>query len=203
MKTRQTKSIVLGIMFLTIVVLFGTGCTKEGVSKGLKGWYTELSEPAKQSDFNEINTAINNHELLKSYHYGGEYHNYYATYDLFISDDGMYSDSSPQCGRLRFSINNAISVIQIVDGSTMKVYYPWLYVEGASGTNGMDAVYKLYSGSVFGNMAYYDTPTYYTYVKSDNKIVVSNGDIYTITEEGLIKDGSSTILSKYDPTKRY
>ena len=42
---------------------------------------------------------------------------------------------------------------------------------------------------------------YYTYTLIGNKIVVSNGDIYTIADGGIIKDGSSAILKKYDPIK--
>jgi hypothetical protein len=66
-----------------------------------------------------------------------------------------------------------------------------------------DVVYRFYAGPIFGNMEYvgYDW-SYYTYAYiADNKIAVSNGDIYTIVDGGLIKDGSSSILSKYDPTK--
>ena len=186
-------------MLLALVLLCASGCKKEG--GGLTGWYTDLSKPAQQSDFNEINTAINNHELLSSY---GSGNNYYATYDLFIDDDyGNYYDGAAYFGRLRNAVNKAIWALQIVDESTLKIYSGVLYPEGGYGTSGKEPYYKLYAGSIFGNMAYYATPTYYTYVKSDNKIVITNGDIYTITSEGLIKDGSSMLLSKYDPTKRY
>lgn len=81
---------------------------KGGGGKGLRGYYTDLSYVAKQSDFNEINEAINNHELLKSYTYGGERHNYYATKDLFLDSEGGFDDTNPNCGRLRFSINSQI-----------------------------------------------------------------------------------------------
>lgn len=199
MKTIKTKSIISSMLLLAVIMLYTTSCKKE--SSGLQGWYTDLSQPAQQSDFNEINTAINNHELLSSY---GSGNNYYATYDLFIDDDyGNYYDGAAYFGRLRNSVNKTIWALQIVDESTLKIYSGVLYPEGGYGTNGMEAFYKLYAGSIFGNMAYYATSTYYTYVKSDNKIVITNGDIYTITGNSLIKDGSSILLSKYDPTKRY
>ena len=176
-------------------------CTKDnnGLGSGLQGWYTDLSKPAKTSDFNEINTAINNHELLMSYSYSN---NYYATYDLFIDDDyGNFYCSAAYFGRLRNSVNCIIWAIQIVDNSTLKIYSGVLYPEGGTGTSGKESFYRLYAGSIFGNMAYYASPVNYTYVKSDNKIVVSNGDIYTVSDGTLIKDGSSTVLSKYDPSK--
>lgn len=188
------------MMLLAVVMLCAVGCTKNnGLGSGLQGWYTDLSKPAKQSDFNEINTAINNHELLMSYSYSN---NYYATYDLFIDDDyGNFYCSAAYFGRLRNSVNCIIWAIQIVDNSTLKIYSGVLYPEGGTGTSGKESFYRLYAGSIFGNMAYYASPVYYTYVKSDNKIVVSNGDIYTVSDGTLIKDGSSTVLSKYDPSK--
>lgn len=204
MKTSNKRlAIILASLFVVTISAI-TSCSKEGGSGGLTGYYTDLNKPAKQSDFNELNTAINNGELLTSYHYGGQTHNYWADYDLFINEEGRYDDSDPHCGRLRWAIKNTqIKVIHIIDKSTLTVYYANLYVDNSSGANSREKVYKLYAGSIFGNMAYCDNPTYYTYVKEDNKIVVSNGDIYTITSNGLIKDGSSSLLSKYDPTKRY
>lgn len=202
MKTIKTKPRFFGMVLLAVAMLCATSCKKDNIlSSGLQGWYTDLSKPAKTSDFNEINTAINNHELLMSYSYSN---NYYATYDLFIDDDnGNYYDGAAYFGRLRNSVNKLIWAIQIVDNSTLKIYSGALYPEGGYGTNGMESFYRLYAGSIFGNMAYYATPVYYTYVKTDNMIVVSNGDIYTVSNGTLIKDGSSTILSKYDPSKLY
>ncbi|MBR3758730.1 MAG: DUF1566 domain-containing protein [Bacteroidaceae bacterium] len=81
----------------------------------------------------------------------------------------------------------------------MMFYIGYLYEDGASNN---EALYTFYAGSIFGNMTYYGTPTYYTYAKVDNKLIVSNGDIYTVTSDGLIKDGSSALWSKYDPKKR-
>ena len=194
---------LLGIMLLVLCIV---GCTKPddgnqngngSNSNGLIGWYADKNRVGKQSDFNEINKAINNHELLSSYPTIGNY--YYASRELFLNN-GMYSDSDAHFGRLRFSVPNPITVYRILDNQTFLLYNPFLYEDGAGSG---EAVYKLYAGSIFGNMTYYDNPTYYTYYKSDNKLFVSNGDIFTITGIGLIKDGSSAVFSKYDPTKRY
>ena len=82
---KTNKITIFGMVLLAVVMLCAAGCTKDnGLGSGLQGWYTDLSQPAQQSDFNEINTAINNHELLSSY---GSGNNYYATYDLFIDDE--------------------------------------------------------------------------------------------------------------------
>lgn len=169
-------------------------------NSGLKGWYTDLSDLGKQSDFDKINTAIRNREVLSSYKYGGETHEYVASRDLFINSDGRYNDSDAYYGRLRFTAPTLINVIRILDEQTLVFYTGWLYEDGAY--NAGEALYTFYAGSIFGDMTYYGTPTYYTYAKIDNKLIVSNGDIYTVTSSGLIKDGSSDLWSKYDPKKK-
>ena len=112
MKTTQTivkRLFQRAAILIVAIACFGLmSCSKDGgVGSGLKGYYTDLSKPAKASDFNELNTAINNGELLTSYHYGGQTHNHFAEYDMFVNDDGMYSDSDPSCGRLRWAIENS------------------------------------------------------------------------------------------------
>ena len=197
----------LGILLLMLSCVAFISCgdkEKEDVDDskdgGINGWYTNLNQVAKQSDFSKINQAINNNEVLSSYKYGGVTHTYVASRNLFISDDGRYSDSNSSFGKLRFSIQNPINVIRIVNDNSLLFYVGWLYEDGASSD---DAIYKIYAGSIFGNMTYYGTPTYYTYARIDNKIILSNGDIYTIVDGGLIKDGSSGRWSKYNQNKRY
>ena len=188
------------VAIVSIIFVSCGGDDDNGVTgEGLKGWYTNLNEVAKQSDFNVINEAIDNKEVLSSYRYGGQIHTHIASYDEFIDNDGCYHDSEASFGRLRFTISKNILVIRIVDDKTLLFYSAMLYVDGRGSG---DAVYKLYAGRVFGNMAYYGTPTYYTYAKIENKLVVSNGDIYTFVDGGLVKDGSSGRWSKYDPNKR-
>ena len=183
--------VVMGFMFVDC----SESDSDSGGNSGLKGWYLDLSSVAKQSDFNEINKAIRNKEVLTSY----KYNEYVASRDLFINSDGSYNDTDSHFGRLRFSIDFFINVVRILDDQTLVFYIGYLYEDGASNN---EALYTFYAGSIFGNMTYYGTPTYYTYAKVGNKLIVSNGDIYTVTSDGLIKDGSSALWSKYDPKKR-
>lgn len=183
--------VVMGFMFVTC----SDSDSDSSKNSGLKGWYLDLSSVAKQSDFNEINKAIRNKEVLTSY----KYNEYVASRDLFINSDGSYNDTDSHFGRLRFSIDFFINVVRILDDQTLVFYIGYLYEDGASNN---EALYTFYAGSIFGNMTYYGTPTYYTYAKVGNKLIVSNGDIYTVTSDGLIKDGSSALWSKYDPKKR-
>lgn len=186
----------LTIMMVMLISLVFISCSKDkdDVSGGLTGWYTDLSYVAKQSDFDEINKAIRNNEELSSY----RYNTYVASKDLFLYD-GMYNDSNSHFGRLRFSIHTPINAVRIVDDQTLIFYVAWLYEDGASSD---DIVYKLYAGPIFGNMNYCGNGSYYSYVKVENKLVVSNGDIYTIVDGGLILEGSTTKWNKYDPNKR-
>lgn len=193
------KFLLLPIFALGLCVT-SCGDDEEAVNDGLRGWYTNLNAVAEKSDFDEINEAIYNGELLSSYKYGGERHDYIAFRSLFIDGDGHYNDTSAYFGRLRFSIQSFINVIHIIDSSTLLFYIAHLCEDGASSA---DAVYKLYAGPVFRYMTYYGTPSYYTYTRVDNKIIVSNGDIYTVANGGLIKDGGSSKWSKYDPSKVY
>lgn len=185
------------IITVTIVCICFMSCSSDDNDndKGLSGYFTDLSYVANQYDFEEINEAIYNNELLSSYTYGGQTHNYFASRDLFIASDGMFTDYQAQLGRLRFSIASQITVIRIVDNNTLYIYYADLYEEGCG--NG-DTVYKLYAGPIFGNMIYCGVPTIYTYTIVDNKLVVSNGDIYTISGNTIRKDGNSSILTKYN-----
>lgn len=195
------KNLFLGLLVCSVFMF--SSCENDGLGKGLTGYYTDLSAVAKASDFNEINEAIKKNELLYVFdHRLGEDDYYYATRDLFLRD-GMWWDCEHHHGRFRFHIKSTLyPVIHIIDKNTiaMKGSSCSLYQEGRGDG---DVVYKFYAGPIFGNMEYvgYDWSYYtYTYI-ADNKIVVSNGDIYTIVDGSLIKDGSSTILSKYDPDK--
>lgn len=198
MTTNRSLLSFMSIIIAATAVIGLSSCEKlsEGGQGGLTGWYTDLSQVAKQSDFNAINEAIDNEEVLSSYRTG----KYIASYDLFIDSDGEFRDSNAYFGRLRFAIPIVINSIRIVDSNTLLFYVGFLYVDGRGDG---DSIYKLNAGRIFGNMAYYGSPTYYTYAKADNKIIVSNGDIFTIVDGGLIKDGSSSRWSKYDPNKRY
>ena len=196
---------LLASMIVAMLSISSVSCNKDEDEKGktdnsLYGCYTNLSDVAKQSDFNKLNDAINTHEELSSYRYDGQYHKTYVTRDIFFKN-GRFDDTENNLGRLRFSISNPINAIRIIDDRTLFFYIGFLYEDGAGSG---DAVYKLYAGPIFDNLTYYDdSPSYCTYIRSDDKIYVSNGDIYTAVNGALIKDGSSSRWSKYDPTKRY
>lgn len=195
------KQVLSAFMLLCICLVF-TACPNkdDDPTASLQGWYVDLNNVAKSSDFNDINTAINSREVLSTYGYGSSKTQYIASRDLFINSNGMYHDTEAYFGRLRYKIKTSIVVIQVVDKNTIKRYvaYMYQYNKGKG-----DVVYKLNTGAVLGTMAYYGDAQVYTYAVNENKMIVSNGDIYTITSNGLIKDGSSSTLSKYDPNSTH
>lgn len=155
----------------------------EGEKKNsLFGYYADLSDVPYQGDFMEYTELILNEEASRS---------------DFFNDDGSfiprsYLKSDPLYNKYLGT------VVYVKDNNTVIYYYTDLHDHDK--TTGMDVLYRFYAGTFWGNLFYCAEPTYYTYTQTDNKIFVSNGDIFTITSDGLIQDGSSTILEKYNPT---
>ena len=169
----------------------GTG---GGTDSGLVGWYTDLSEVPNSYSFTSHNWYIDHSLGLGS-----------IPRESFFDDEGCFDDRVLEADRLRIK-SKAIYVVRIVDNSMIQSMTGLLCDEGADYGKKKDMipVYKLYAGSDLGNLIYYaQQPAYYTYVKQGNKIIVTNGDIYTIVDGGLIKDGRTGTLSKYDPSKIY
>ena len=184
------------------------GCEKDdfGGGEGLKGYYVDLNMLAKTSQFDRINQAIRDNELLSKYPTIGAY--YYATRDLFFRDDGRWWSSDGHYGACRFMPYNNyhestdyINIVQIVDSNTIILYSAWLwdpnelpsYAETLGGVNG---------GTFIGPLVYNVTDKWtYTYTEVNNKLILSNGYIYTVVDGGIIRDGDSRIMSKYNPFK--
>ena len=177
-------------------------------SNGLIGWYADIDNIATTSDFDRVNQAIKDHELLADY----RYIDYYATRDLFFREDGSWCTTGPTgkygvCEGIPKSKFHWISPIRIVNNNTLEYYVSanlWDpdYVPNDALIHG-----RVYAGEYIGDLVYYcermESPTTHTYIREGNKIIVSNGDIYTISDDGsLIKDGTSYKLKKYTPTKK-
>ena len=202
MKELKVFAMVLWLALTSVCLVSCGGDDDEpNLGTGLIGWYICKSDGAVETDFDPINVAIENDELL----YETRYNEYYASRDLFFHDNGMWHDTEHKHGRFRFLIDSQVHVIRIIDDTTLVEYYAWLYEKGASGAKGMDVVYKIYAGSIFGELNYCDDSKIMSYVKVDNKIVTSEGTILTIMNGGLVEEGSSmsNIMEKYDPTEIY
>lgn len=190
-------------LFLLCFFFFLSSCEVLNLSNSLNGWYTDLTGVATTSGFDRINQAITNHECIYTTGYSHNY-DYYATPDLFFDSDGRWNSSDAHYGTCRFLPNGYfINVYRVLNQNTIVYYYCWLWkpecIPGAE-----DIAGRVYAGPYFQTLVYYDTdPKYHTFTKSNNKLIVANGDIFTITDGGLIKEGDSRKLSKYNPEKSF
>lgn len=160
-------------------------------------WYVTPGGFAAASDFQEIITAIDNHELLSDY---GRYGKHYAEIDEFFHDNGMYSDSDAGFGRLRFWIDqNPVNIIHIVDDMTAEFYIGWLYKDcGKYNSDGEQRIWNFNAGRYFDKMAYYiDSPSILIYTKNNDTLVFSNGDVYIKKPTGL--QSSWGLWTKFTP----
>lgn len=191
------------IMMICVIGATLLSCGNEGDSsntggdpeKVLTGWYVDLSQTMRYTDFTEINRDI----LLNQQQGANE-----ISVDDFVDSDGWFSflsrKSKQYWNNLRSGITTGgLKVVHIINDNTLAIYYADLYKQGYGRG---EELYKFYSGPVFGTLVYKsESPTFYTYTKDNNKIYVPlAGTIFTITSQGLFEDGTSGVLGKYDPS---
>lgn len=166
-------------------------------------YYTDIDLSGTADDFATINNAIKNNILIYSTGYSHNFDHYAAEMDYFFGN-GMWTTSDSSYGKLRFLPSNGqnMSVIKFVDESSLVEFHGSLWDPDRVPKN-YEIIGKIYTGEVFGTLLYCAEPYYYTYVKMGNKIIVSNGDLYTQTDSGLIKDGTSRPYIQYDPNKPF
>lgn len=173
------------LSFLTITLLFS--CDSDSSSGSVStGWYSRESFPTL-SKFDAIKNDIDKGYLKKT--------------SLFSTDGSWINYNSSKYG----TIPTTISVFKIESSNTIIYYFTTLRKTSSSsfGTK----IYPIITSSdkdyyeTIGTLSYYGSPTYYTYYKDGNKLYVTNGDIFTITSTGLIKDGSSAKYTKFTPKK--
>lgn len=161
-------------------------------------WY--IAPYAASTDFKEVNYAIDCEELLSDY---GSYGKHYAEPDFFFENYGRYDSSAANFGRLRgIPSNTWTTVVHVVDESTMEIYYNCcLYrINDIPGKK-----FKVIDAGNLGILCYSssDSPIIYTYVKTQNKYILSNGTIYTKFGDSLAEDGTSTSLTRFTPDFSY
>ncbi|MBQ0074228.1 MAG: hypothetical protein KBT34_08530 [Prevotella sp.] len=176
-------------------------------------WYANQNDISQISvskyNFQNIENAIDNEELLgKTYVSNGRYIYYYAQRSMFVFGDGSFGTTGTtpgqKLGRLENTVNGHLYAIRIENSNTLAVCQFSLFVdEDMSSSSNRKKIATVFNGHIFKSVSVYLSENYYTYIKSDNKIIVSNGDIYTVTSSGLIKDGSSSIMKRFDPYALY
>lgn len=144
----------------------GGSQTQSGQKASKNTWY--LAESDLSSYVSEINAAYNKD--------ASSYYNY-------VSNEGACLGTSYG--------------IEIINENTLKI---WQFYYGVLGCKeSLDSEYYVPTNYTIGSdkiIFYAKNSTMYTYVETEGKIIVTNGDIYTITPQGLVKDGSSNALKK-------
>lgn len=208
LQKRFAKHILHMTLFCALICM--TSCEKEGESKYEPSnpkiqsqYYGNIDLSGFAEDFATINEAIKNNILIYTTGISHNYDHYAAEMDYF-NNSGAWSTSNSSFGKLRFLPSNGsdINAIRFVDNNTLIQYVGQLW-NPKRVTADYEIIGKIYTGEVFGTLVYCGKPYYYTYVKEGNKIIVSNGDIYTKTDAGLIKDGTSRPYVQYDPNKTF
>lgn len=105
-----------------------------------------------------------------------------------VDSDGRYKGEL--CG---FSPN--MYIIRILNSNTLIKDCCYLYAFNYYFGDG-ELVFWLYHSPLVYVL---ENPTYYTYIKSDNRLILSNGDIFIIRGDELIQSGDSTPYTKYAP----
>lgn len=191
-------------LFLTSICLL-TSCGKNEMTACGKnetanadiqeaGWYTPAT--VTTSNFDRINQAIDNHEVLTS--------GVYASPNLFFSSNGSWDSSDSRLGACRNLPDGYMINACYINNGTVVFHIGWLWdPESISASD--KVIGKVYAGKNFGELVYRSAmiTSTQTYTKKDNKIYLSNGSVYTLTSSGMTKDGSGKEWRKYDPSKSF
>lgn len=215
MQTNKFWSIMMMLVLVLSTTVAFSSCSddeeaaEESIGNKSEKWYALQSNinqvSIRKSDFNEIEKAIDNHELLgQTYVTTGRYIYYYAERSMFVFNDGSFgtigTTSGQKLGRLANTIDGSLSAIRIQDSNTLVSCHFSLFVdEDMNRSYDCKKYATVFNGHIFESISVYLSESYYTYIKTDNKIIVSNGDIYTVTSSGLIKDGYSSPMVQFNP----
>lgn len=171
-------AVISAVQFLLLcVALSFTSCSngddesdgpQSGQVTSKSTWY--LADDNLSSYVSEMKSSYNKDPL-----------NYYS----YVAEDGTLKRAGNNYG------------IEIINKNTLKIWYfsygvvgcaPSLDSEFYTQTNYTIGPDKIISYSTYSSM--------YTYVENEGKMIVTNGDIYTVTPQGLVRDGSSTTMKK-------
>ena len=192
MKTIKTKWMILLGIIMTAITFTACGGSDDdsesgGNGSGVNGYYI--------SDGLYTYTDLKNRieELAK------------------IFDEDFYTLTHPSLfdsdGNVIWGGTNLRTFLRVDDNCIYSYSGVDLYQLGASGTRGMELLYKFDAGE-FGTVGFYGFPDdIYVYTREGNKLIVDVGDgkntnTFLITEGGLILSGGGS-YTKYNPNTTY
>jgi len=195
---------MLLVIILTAITFTACGSDDDsesgGNGSGVNGYYISGNLYTNADFRNDVVWEYMRYDKEQSEFWG----NSAPTYTLFDSN-GMFSPVSSK-GEL-FWLRNKIEVIR-VDANFFYSYSGVnIYKLGASGTIGMELLYKFDAGE-YGILGFYGyNDDIYAYTRDGNKLIVDVGDgkntnTFLITEGGLILSGGGS-YTKYNPNTTY
>ena len=205
MKTIKTKWMMLLTIILTAITFTACGGGDDdsesgGNGSGVNGYYIS-GDLYTNADFR--NDVVWEYMRI-SQDAAALFGNPVPTWTLFDSNGLFFPESSD--GEREYLRNN-IEVIR-VDANFFYSYSGVnIYKLGASGTTGMELLYKFDAGE-YGILGFYGyNDDIYTYTREGNKLIVDVGDgkntnTFVITGNGLSLNGGGNYI-KYDPNITY
>ena len=159
-----------------------------GVSNSAVGWYVE----GGKDDIAKILDLYTYDNCYWDINSNGELVNY----KRIFTNTGVKTE-------FQFNFSTSAEnwdVLNIVDKNTIVRYRANVYFSNARSMSDKTKLYTFgYNGLAYLLALYPYQSWYYTYWIDDGKLYTTEPSIFTITSNGLIRDGSSKVYVKYDP----
>lgn len=161
-------------------------------------WY-----PLKKSSFDSLEKLIEDDEVLYQQYGCNDFE-----FSFIVGRDRVTRESyiDSMLGFFHFGDFWGTNAVRIVDDSTIVLCDFNSFVdEDIDNYNHRDykKVVTLFRGKIYKSVSLYVKEEYRTYVKQGNKLMLTNGDVFTDTGEGLILDGESELRVVKDPAKLF
>jgi len=204
MKAKQTKWMILLGIIMTAITFTACGSDDDsesgGNGSGVNGYYISGNLYTNADFRNDVVWEY----MRISQDAAALFGNPVPTWTLFDSNGLFFPKSSD--GNWEYLRNN-IEVIRVDYNCIYSYSGVDLYQLGASGTRGMELLYKFDAGE-YGTLGFYGhTDVIYVYRRDGNKLIVDVGDgkntnTFLITDGGLILSGGGS-YTKYNPNTTY
>lgn len=170
-------------------------------------WYFKNSEiqwsPLKKSEFDGLEKLIADDDALYQ-QYGCDDYKFW----FFEGRDRVKRESyiDSMLGFFYFGDFWVTQAVRIVDDSTIVLCKLCSFVDEDIDNyyhRDFKKVVTLFRGKIYKSVSLYVEEEYRTYVKQGNKLMLTNGDVFTDTGNGLILDGESEVRVAKDPAKLF